>query len=240
MEKNYTDILKENFLKNQKIDLSSVEIKGIIPDEEFATLFNELIEIKQDYEKEVNRKSAQINELRKLMGDSLRKFEQKVFEFSFLRRVSSLLANSTDLKRLYADILNVVLDEAEAEHCSIFLYNENNRLLERVAAKGISFVSDIQPREPKTFEPGKGIAGKVFIDQKPVYIENTAENEDFILTKTAPLSLISIPLLLEQECIGVINISHSEKHAFPDDSIHILSIIAHQVAIAIKIAKLHN
>ena len=240
MEKKHIEVLKENFLKNQKLSDTSFSIEDIKSNSEFIEFFNELIDIKQDYEKEVTKKNTQINELRKLMGDGLRKFEQKVFEFSFLRRVSSLLANSTDLKRLYTDILNVILDEAEAEHCSIFLYNEENKLLERVAAKGISFVSDTQQEEPQTFEPGEGIAGKVFSSQKPEYISDTSANEDFIFTKTAPLSLISIPLLLEEECIGVINISHSEQHAFPDDSVHILSIIAHQVAIAIKIAKLHN
>jgi len=51
-------------------------------------------------------------------------------------------------------------------------------------------------------------------------------------------SLLSVPMLVEERPIGVINSYTSQEHAFSDDEIRVLSTIANQAASAIERTRL--
>jgi two-component system, NtrC family, sensor kinase len=86
----------------------------------------------------------------------------------------------------------------------------------------------------------KWVAGRAFLDQKPVHVQDllAAEGEDFPDTRqrtarTGTRSILSVPLLSEGKSIGTIVLRRTEVHPFSDKQITLLQTFADQAVIAI-------
>jgi GAF domain-containing protein len=83
-------------------------------------------------------------------------------------------------------------------------------------------------------------AGRAFVDQKPVHIENLQDetNAEFsdgreLSLRMGHRSILSVPLLREKESIGAIVLRRNEVHPFTDKQISMLQTFADQAVIAI-------
>ena len=83
-------------------------------------------------------------------------------------------------------------------------------------------------------------AGRAFIDQKPVHIEDLQDetNAEFsdgreLSLRMGHRSILSVPLLREKESIGAIVLRRNEVHPFTDKQISLLQTFADQAVIAI-------
>jgi two-component system NtrC family sensor kinase len=83
-------------------------------------------------------------------------------------------------------------------------------------------------------------AGRAFVDQKPVHIENLQDetNAEFsdgreLSLRMGHRSILSVPLLREKESIGAIVLRRNEVHPFTDKQIILLQTFADQAVIAI-------
>ena len=83
-------------------------------------------------------------------------------------------------------------------------------------------------------------AGRAFVDQTPVHIEDLSDEKHADFTDGRELSLrmghrtiLSVPLLREDESIGAIVLRRTEVHSFSDKQIALLQSFADQAVIAI-------
>jgi two-component system, NtrC family, sensor kinase len=83
-------------------------------------------------------------------------------------------------------------------------------------------------------------AGRAFVDQKPVHIEDLRDeaHADFsdgreLSLRMGHRSILSVPLLREKESIGAIVLRRTEVHPFSDKQINLLQTFADQAVIAI-------
>jgi GAF domain-containing protein len=82
-------------------------------------------------------------------------------------------------------------------------------------------------------------AGRAFVDKKAVHVHDLqAEREEFpdgqeLSLRMGHRSILSVPLLREQESIGVIVLRRTEVHPFSDKQIALLQTFADQAVIAI-------
>jgi two-component system, NtrC family, sensor kinase len=86
----------------------------------------------------------------------------------------------------------------------------------------------------------KWVAGRAFLDRKPVLVHDllSAEGDEFPDTRqrtarTGTRSILSVPLLRENESIGTIVLRRTEMHPFSDKQIALLQTFADQAVIAI-------
>ena len=94
-------------------------------------------------------------------------------------------------------------------------------------------------------EPGQGITGWVAAHKKPVMLSRKAFNDPrfkfFLnLPEDKFAAFLSIPILLNNEPIGVINFQNKKSKNFTEGQIKLLTSISNQVAVVIENARLQQ
>jgi putative nucleotidyltransferase with HDIG domain len=174
-----------------------------------------------------------INVLRKAM------VEQKI-PLSAIFDISKGFISQMNLKELLDLIVDVTLKIMNAEICSLMLLNDEKSELRIYSSRGLT--DDIINNT--VIKVGEGISGYVAKTGKPLFIEDISKEKKFKRTDN-PIykgkSLISVPLIVKDEIIGVINVTSKVKgEKFTNDDLYALMVIATQAAIAIDNSRMYK
>ncbi len=164
---------------------------------------------------------------------------------SLLYSIGKAMNYISDLKKLLQFILGQAIEITSAEKGSIMLYDmETDQLNIRVLAgmEDHIFQKKVNNNEIdcRSFKPGEGIAGRVFLNAKPIVVNNIREDGIFVDSDTSYVrSIACIPMVVYNDVIGVINVTN-KRHGkeFTDDDVEMLKAVADQAAVAINKAQL--
>jgi diguanylate cyclase (GGDEF)-like protein len=164
---------------------------------------------------------------------------------SLLYSIGKAMNYISDLKKLLQFILNQAIEITSAEKGSLMLYEmETDRLNIRVVAglEDDAFQEKVNNSEIKcrSFKPGEGIAGRVFVNAKPIVVNNIKEDDVFVDSDASYVrSIACIPMVVYNDVIGVINVTN-KRHGkeFTDEDVEMLKAVADQAAVAINKAQL--
>jgi diguanylate cyclase (GGDEF)-like protein len=164
---------------------------------------------------------------------------------SLLYGIGKAMNYISDLKKLLQYILNQAIDITSAEKGSLMLYDIESDLLNiRVLAglEDVEYQDKVNNNEIKcrSFKPGEGIAGRVFLNSQPMIVNNIREDSFFIESETSFVhSIACIPMVVYNDVIGVINVTNKKKGIeFSDQDIKMLKAVADQAAVAVNKAQL--
>jgi len=89
---------------------------------------------------------------------------------------------------------------------------------------------------------GEGIAGRVVQEKRLINVPNVEEDPHFLTTDTAipKKSLLTVPLLIDGDCIGTLSLNSDQVGAFSGDDERLLTTLAAQAAVAVRNAGLHQ
>jgi len=151
-----------------------------------------------------------------------------------LAEISRAIMEKSYLEDILALIVSVTAKATGAKICSILLLDKKKGELVLKACQ-----SESGRYSQKTNTPlGKGIAGRVALSNKPVKVMNVQKDPRFMNKKIARedglVSLLSIPMSVDGEVIGVINCYTSREYDFSQDEINMLTTVAGQAAIIIR------
>jgi diguanylate cyclase (GGDEF)-like protein len=169
-------------------------------------------------------------------GNLLMIIERQAAELDALKRITFNLTSNLDLK----SVLDAVVSEAlhlvkDAHEAHIHLY-QNDKLTfgASLDEKG---VKDRQMSIPRP----EGLTRTVAAQKQMVIVEDMCTHPLFV---TAPKprsgSIIGIPLMMNGEVVGVMNLVRSLTGQFSLSEIRLLTLLADQAALAIKNAHLHQ
>jgi signal transduction histidine kinase len=161
-----------------------------------------------------------------------------------LRRYQTLieiardLATVTDLDTLLLRIVKVAEDLVKAEAASLLLYDDVHCDL---YFKTISIGG--QESSSNYIVPEESIAGYVATHREPVYIEDVNKDPRFIYPFNKAIdipikSMIAIPLITHDKCIGVLEVFNKKDEAFNKEDEGVLLALGAQASIAIENARL--
>ena len=198
-------------------------------------------------EKQIEKLESENRQLRDQFRLTQSQFEDKIAELSMIREIGSTLLHARDFERVCETILDVIITHTIAQNCSIMLLDPVEKKLFLVAAtdaeKNRFFLESrrISSREglKYLFKPGEGAAGRALQTQKSVLIseaKNTPLFSEEMESGVEIGSLISVPLIVENEVIGVLNLSHAHTNIFETNDINLFNIIANYVAISLHSA----
>ncbi|MCA9499382.1 MAG: GAF domain-containing protein [Nitrospirales bacterium] len=163
---------------------------------------------------------------------------QKARRLETLSQVSETVASN----RLIDDVLQLIVTMTaqlmNSKICSIMLVDQASGELRIAATQSLS---DAYRRKPP-LKVGQSMSGRAVQDQHPVYVSDVKTEDGYFyrdLAKQEGLhSLLSIPMLMKENPIGVINVYTSSYHAFSDEEVTTLQAIANQSAVAIEHTRL--
>ncbi len=176
-------------------------------------------------------------------------FQRKMNELSLIKRITDSLNYVSDLKKVSEHIVDCIVDETNAENCSLMLLDKETNRLSIICARSYrdyhtgSGKERVEGTSNVEFGLGEGIAGIVAKTKKPILVKDTSSDERFqkLEVETKEIgSLISAPLIINDDVIGVFNISHPNANNFSEADMQAISIISNQAALAIFSAQMYS
>lgn len=167
-------------------------------------------------------------------------FEKK--KFDQILELDEKIGSFTDINQLTDFIIQGIVSVLEVERCSLMLVDEKTGEL---AIRGAVGLAHKIMRESK-LSLGQGVAGLVAQERKPLLVKVIDEDERIgrgNLPSYRTKSFLSVPILLDQKLLGVLNVSDRitpGAEIFTDFDLRILLAIARQAAVAIENAKLYK
>ncbi len=155
-----------------------------------------------------------------------------------LAQISKGVMERNYLEDILALIVSVTADVTGSKICSILLLDKKKDALVLKACQ--SDKGTYSQREDTPM--GRGIAGRVAESNKVVMARNVTKDPRFINKRIAKqdglVSLLSVPMSVENEVIGVINCYTAEEYEFPGSTVQMITAVAAQAAIIIKNTRL--
>jgi signal transduction protein with GAF and PtsI domain len=163
---------------------------------------------------------------------------EKARRLETLSQVSETVVSN----RLIEDVLQLIVTmTAQLMHskiCSIMLIDHDSGELRIAATQSLSHAYRRKP----PLKVGQSMSGLAVQEQRPVYVPDVTTEGGFFyrdLAKQEGLhSLLSVPMLMKDIAIGVINVYTSTHHVFSEEEIKTLQAIANQAAVAIEHTRL--
>jgi signal transduction protein with GAF and PtsI domain len=151
-----------------------------------------------------------------------------------LSKISKAITSDLYLEDVLKLIVTLTANVMKAKICSLWLLDESNNEL-RIRATQAMSQDYLKERSLKV---GEGIVGLVAMERKPMVILNVQKDprykEKKLAKKEGLVSMLSVPMLVKNRVIGVINLYTTEPYKFTKSDIELLSTIANQAAVAIE------
>ena len=155
---------------------------------------------------------------------------------SLIQRVNGALQLIPDFPETCKSILEAVIEEMDADNCSLMLRDPASNLLVLRAARGRedrrSSYYSLEFSPGKRFEVGEGVAGWVIEQGEPLMLDDVAQEPRFVDiegSRSQVKSLICVPIEENGQIVGVFNLSRSKEATFSEYDMLALSYVSTQV-----------
>jgi len=169
-----------------------------------------------------------------------RALKKKDVQLTTWGELSHALIANFDLPRLLDLIVATAIEVTGGERGSVMLLDPEEKVLTIKAAKGIDnkLIADTR------LQLGEGIAGRVALTGEPLLLSRSDRQSELrpLRRRDAQISsAISVPLRLESQIVGTLNVNESSRHAeFGAEDLRALTIFADQAALALEKAQLYR
>ncbi|MFO1475717.1 MAG: GAF domain-containing protein [Verrucomicrobiota bacterium] len=159
------------------------------------------------------------------VSDELAKLKEKYERLTLLYGVSNVIHSTLEPQ----EALQLIADEAvrmmRASSGSVILINPTSGFLEIQAAQGL-------PASAKNLKlrVGEGITGWVARTGSPARVGNVAEDPRYIMLRRHVRSELAVPLEVDKEVRGVLNVDSDRSNAFSEEDQELLQALADQAA----------
>jgi PAS domain S-box-containing protein len=151
--------------------------------------------------------------------------------------INTLAANLLEketLDEIAWTITENVINRFDLEDCIIYLVDEDKQDLVQIAAYGDKQSKKREILNPIRIKIGQGIVGKVALTGKPMLVADTSKMTEYIVDTKIRYSELTVPIIVENKVIGIIDSEHSEKNFFTKQNLTDFTTIANLTAIKIK------
>ncbi len=146
-----------------------------------------------------------------------------------LHQVSDVIHSTLDPQQVLELIMGEAVRIMRASSGSVVLVNPNNNLLEIQASHGLPITG-----EALQLKLGEGITGWVARRGKPARVGDVRRDPRYIAAKQNVMSELAVPLEVDGEVRGVVNVDSERLNAFTEDDEQLLKELAIQAARVIK------
>ena len=160
--------------------------------------------------------------------------------FAALREIARSLSAAWDLDTTLDLIARKTTEVMGVNSCTIYLLDADNRTLRLRASTGLAR----QALGRATLLIGEGMTGHAVAENRPVYAADAQHDPHFKWVDGTEevrfRSLLAVPLILDQQPIGALNVQTAEPRDYPAEEIEVLALICDLAAGAIVKARLYD
>ncbi len=162
--------------------------------------------------------------------------ETEAFErhIEALTRISKAITSDRYIEDILRLVVTVTAETMRSKICSLWLVDDSDNTLKLRATQSIS--EDYL--KERSLKMGEGIVGQVALTRKPRSVLNVLEEPDYkekeLAGKEGLVSMLSVPMVVKDKVIGVVNCYTSQPHEFTETEKNVLITVANEAAVAIE------
>ena len=166
------------------------------------------------------------------------RFKAQMFES--LTKVNEKIQNAYDLEEALEAVTREACQLMSARMCSVLMLDDTGDWLELTASHGAGESYRAKPR----LHVEESFVGTVVRRCQPIQLRDTQGSHLYhnaeLAREEGLVSMLSVPLMLESDPMGVLNVYTGKTHSFSDEEIHILKAFSNVSATAIQRARLNK
>lgn len=149
-------------------------------------------------------------------------------ELEILFEVSRMIQTTLTREEVFDRLLDLIHQAMPFDNATLFLWSRAEGRLTVAKERGahIDLIPGVE------FDHGAGFSGWVASQRRPILL--TELHRGRRLDNTTIGSFMSVPLVVQGELVGVLNLSHPRPKAFNEDALRLLTLIAGQAAATIQ------
>jgi ligand-binding sensor domain-containing protein/putative methionine-R-sulfoxide reductase with GAF domain len=169
------------------------------------------------------KKEMEKTQIEKLKADDYKnQFELEQISNYF----SSSLAGKKTEEEVLWDVTNNLIGRMNYVDCMIYLWNADKTRMVQKAAYGPKGKPEIITEQVFEVLPGQGIVGHAIVTRQPVLVNDTRQDSRYRVDDEFRLSEVCVPIIHNDELLGILDSEHYLPNFFSDRDIKILGTIA--------------
>lgn len=151
-----------------------------------------------------------------------------------LLEISKAISSDQYLDDILKLIVTLTANVMDSKICSLWILDEKEKVLRIRATQAMSE----EYLKERSLKLGEGVVGYVAQHNKPLSILDVLKDprykEKELAKKEGLVSMLSVPMVVKDKVIGVINVYTSYPHEFTETEKALLTMVANQAAICIQ------
>ncbi len=147
---------------------------------------------------------------------------------------SSSLSGKNTVDEVLWDVAQNLIGRMDYEDCVIYLWNDEKTRMVQKAAWGPKGKPEVISADGFEVSPGQGIVGRVITTGQPILVNDTRKDDRYRVDDEFRLSEVAVPIIHNDEILGVIDSENSKIDYFSERDIKILTTIATLIGNKIK------
>ncbi len=193
----------------------------------------------EDRTEELKKRSDELAEQTQELGKANLQLQRRAAQFEALADVTQAITSIRDLQKLLPFITTVISEKFGFYHVGVFLMDEGMEfaVLSATNSEGGKMMMERKHR----LRVGKqGIVGNVTASGEPRIAMDVGHDAVFFDNPELPEthSEMALPLKSGNQIIGALDVQSTEKGAFAEADVQMLSLLANQVSLAVENARL--
>ncbi len=160
--------------------------------------------------------------------------KRKAMQVDTLSRVSSTITSDRYIEEVLNLIVSMTAGMMGSKICSIMLLDKKQGELKIVATQSLSE----EYRRKANVKTGESISGRTVQEKRPISVLDVKTDPLYhfpeLAKKEGLVSLLSVPMMIKNRVVGILNSYTSKKHAFSQEEIALLQGVANQAAVAME------
>lgn len=162
--------------------------------------------------------------------------EEQIFErhIEALTRISKAITSDRYIGDILRLIVTVTAETMHSKICSLWLLDDKEETLTLRATQSISR-DYLQERSLKM---GEGIVGRVARTRTPHSVIDVSADSSYkekeLAKKEGLVSMLSVPMVVKDRLLGVVNCYTAHRHEFTETEKNVLITVANEAAVAIE------
>lgn len=159
---------------------------------------------------------------------------QEKRQLEVLFQISRALVGKQSLEEVLQQIVTMTAELVDSKICSLMLLSDKKESLVIKATQSLSTAY----RDKPPIKVGQSVSGKVVATKHAIQVADVTKDPAYgypeIARQEGLRSLLSVPMMIGEKVIGVLNCYTGEERIFSKGEIQLVQTIANQAAIAIE------